>query len=303
MTKISGTTSGLPARIFTLLMFLACFAGVLKCQEAKAAPKPHPEYVVSTKWLADHLTDPKLVIIHMGNPDEFKAGHIPGARLLTGNKIAGQGTELLPDDQLKANLEALGISDDSRVVIYTAGWQPMAARVFFTLDYVGFNNAALLDGGFDAWQEEKRAVSTEEPVITKGSLTLHPRPEIVAKLDVVRQVVNTPGTNTAIIDARPLRRYRQGHLPGAVPMFWEKNLVSADDLVQLLKKPDDLRKMYAAAGVTPGKKIISYCEVGLQASYAYFIARYLGYDAAMYDGSYDEWSKEKQPSIRGDNAR
>jgi thiosulfate/3-mercaptopyruvate sulfurtransferase len=71
----------------------------------------------------------------------------------------------------------------------------------------------------------------------------------------------------------------------------------------MLKKPDDLRKMYAAAGAAPGRKIVSYCEVGLQASYTYFIARYLGYDAAMYDGSYSEWSTAKQASIRGDNPR
>jgi thiosulfate/3-mercaptopyruvate sulfurtransferase len=86
-------------------------------------------------------------------------------------------------------------------------------------------------------------------------------------------------------------------------LFWEKNLKEPEEIVQLLKNPEDLRKMYVAAGVTPGKKIVSYCEVGLQASYAYFIARYLGYDAAMYDGSWSEWSKEKQPSIRGDSIR
>lgn len=86
-------------------------------------------------------------------------------------------------------------------------------------------------------------------------------------------------------------------------MFWEQNLKDPDELAQMLKDPQELRRMYAAAGVVPGKKVISYCEVGQQASYTYFIARYLGYDAAMYDGSWSEWSSAKQPSVRGDNRR
>ena len=284
------------------MIAVALFAGLLQAQQ----PKTHPEYVVSTAWLAEHLSDPKLVIVHVGNPNDFKDAHIPGARFLGGDKFAANtppGTELLPDDQLKTNLEAIGISDDSRVIIYTPDWQPMAARVFFTLDYLGFRNAALLDGGMDAWLAEKRATSNEVPAVTHGTLTVHPHPEIVAKLDAVKQLVSEGNSQTVIVDARPLRRYRSGHLAGAVPMFWEKNLKGPEEIVQLLKSPEELRKMYVAAGVTPGKKIVSYCEVGLQASYAYFIARYLGYDAAMYDGSWSEWSREKQPSVRGDSAR
>ena len=70
----------------------------------------------------------------------------------------------------------------------------------------------------------------------------------------------------------------------------------------LLKSPDQLRQLFAAATVTGNKKVVSYCEVGLQASYVYMLARYLGFDAAMYDGSYSEWSDAKQPVIRGDSA-
>src|SRR3954469_14673678 len=147
-------------------LVLAILAGVLQAQQ----PKTHPEFVVSTKWLADHLSDPKLVIVHIGDPEGFKTAHIPNARLLTPPKFTGPGTELLPEDQLKTNLEAIGISDDSRVVIYTPDWQPMATRLFFTLDYLGFHNAAMLDGGIDKWQDEKRTISTDEPAVTKGSL-------------------------------------------------------------------------------------------------------------------------------------
>jgi thiosulfate/3-mercaptopyruvate sulfurtransferase len=289
-----------------LVVVTTMVIGLVAVAQQPAAARTRPELLVSTQWLADHLSDPKLVLVHVGDADAYKTAHLPGARLLTTDKIATQHemphVELLPDDQLKANLEAIGISNDSRVVIYSPDWDPYATRLYFTLDYLGVaDHAALLDGGIEKWNLEKRPTSTDAATVTKGLLTIHPHPEIVAKMAAVQQLTSGSDSSTVLIDARPIKRYRAGHLPGAAPFFWEKNLVSAEDPV--LKSPEELRKMYAAAGATPGKKIVSYCEVGLQASYAYFIARYLGYDAAMYDGSYMEWSTAKQPSVRGDSPR
>ena len=267
----------------------------------------HPNLVVSTQWLADHLSDPHLVIVYVGHDHgDYAAGHIPGSRFLPMNKFVSNqdpGTELLPADQLKANLEAIGIGDDSRVVYYAPDWDPMATRLFFTLDYLGHGDqAALLDGGMDEWLREKRPTSTEEPKITPGTLTVHPHPEIVAKMDwMARLVAEKPGGEVVIIDARPGKRYRAGHLAGAQSMFWENALVSQNE--GLLRSPQQLRQQFQAIGVTQGKKLVSYCEVGLQASYTYFLARYLGYDAVMYDGSYSEWSAAKEPVVRGDSPR
>jgi thiosulfate/3-mercaptopyruvate sulfurtransferase len=268
----------------------------------------NPELLVSTQWLADHLSDPHLVIVYVGHmPEDYHAAHIPGSRFLAMDKIVDDrppGTELLPPEQLKKNLEDIGISDDSRVVYYAPDWDPMATRLFFTLDYIGHGeHAALLDGGMDRWLHEKRPTSTEDPAITRGMLTIHLHPEVVEKMDAMKKLVadDSSKSGVLIIDARPMKRYRAGHLPGAVPMFWETNLVNADDPV--LKTPHELRQMFAKAGYTNGEKVVSYCEVGYQASYTYFVARYLGLNAAMYDGSYSEWSPAKQPVVRGDAAR
>ena len=302
-------------RVYTCcLLVMTCLAATTIAQELRPADgKTHPELLVSTQWLSDHLSDPKLVIIDVGMPGmgsmsgmapEYKDGHIPGARLLYERQFASSappGTELLPDDQLKSNLQAIGISDDSRVVIYSSHWTPLAARLLFTLDYLGFRNAALLDGGMDAWMAEKRPMSTAQTKITPGVLTIHPHPEIVARMAEVQQLTGRSNSQAVLLDARPKKRYEAGHLPGAIPMFWENNLVSRSNPV--LRNPDELRNMYVAAGASAGKKIVSYCEIGEQASYAYFIARYLGYDAAMYDGSYSEWSAAKQPVVQGDNSR
>jgi thiosulfate/3-mercaptopyruvate sulfurtransferase len=292
----------------TLFALAGCVLyGSLWSQPVAPTAGSRPDMLVSTQWLADHLADPHLVLVHVGgSPNDYHAQHIPGARHLPTDKLVDQkppGTELLPPEQLKKNLEEIGISDDSRVVFY-ADWDPMATRLFFTLDYLGrAEHAALLDGGMEQWSLEKRPISTEDPKITPGHLTITVHPEVVARMDWMAKVAGVdPATGgVAVVDSRPLKRYRSGHLAGAAPMFWETALVSPQKPV--LRPPQELKKMLADLGITPGKKIVSYCEVGWQASYTYFLARYLGFDAAMYDGSYNEWSAAKQPVVRGDSPR
>jgi len=265
----------------------------------------HPELVVSTQWLADHLNDPSVVIVHIGHEEgDYRAAHIPGARYLAMDKFATghtpPGTELLPPDQLKKNLEEIGIGDNTRVVYYAPDWDPMATRLFFTMDYLGHGNqASLLDGGLDQWIREKRPTSTQVSTGKPGSLTVHLHPEIIAKMDCMKNLVDHPEQGVVIVDARPSKRYRNGHLRGAESFYWENALVSEKE--PLLKSPEQIRQLFTAAGVTGSKKAVSYCEVGLQASYVYLLARYLGIDAAMYDGSYSEWSDAKQPVVHGDN--
>jgi thiosulfate/3-mercaptopyruvate sulfurtransferase len=286
--------------------FSAAVLGVsAAASAASAGAAAHPELVVSTKLLSEHLSDPNLVIVHVGHDEEdYRGAHIPGAIFLSTDKIATShaepGTELLPPEELKKNLEAIGIGDNSRVVYYSPDWDPMATRLFFTMDFLGHGGqAALLDGGLDQWIREKRMTATEASTGKPTTLTVHLHPEIVTKIDSMEKLVAQPDKGIVIVDARPAKRYRNGHLRNAQSVYWENALVSDKD--PLLKSPAELRQLFTGAGVTGKKKAISYCEVGLQASYVYFLARYLGIDAAMYDGSYREWSQAKRPAIRGDS--
>jgi thiosulfate/3-mercaptopyruvate sulfurtransferase len=125
-----------------LLMSLVSLAASDTPKGSAGAGAAHPELVVSTQWLADHLNDPNLVIVHIAHDEgDYRAAHIPGARYLAMDKFATDqmtkpGTELLPPDQLKKNLEEIGIGDDTRVVYYAPDWDPMATRLFFTMDYL-----------------------------------------------------------------------------------------------------------------------------------------------------------------------
>jgi thiosulfate/3-mercaptopyruvate sulfurtransferase len=267
------------------------------------------EMLVSTKWLADHLKDPNVVLLHLAdNLSDYKRGHIPGARYLSMKKITTDNgpisVELPSVDQLQNTFSELGVGDNTRVVIYATNWFPDAARAYFTLDYLGHGDkAALLDGGIEQWLAEDRPVSGETPTFSPATFTPHVHENFRALLDQVKIDVDAkPGEEPEqLIDARPARRYSAGHLGGAGNVYWQDTLVSEENPV--FQSPEKLRAIYASRGIVPGKKIITYCEVGLQASHGYFLAKYLGYDAAMYDGSFQEWSSKDMPLVKGEAKR
>jgi thiosulfate/3-mercaptopyruvate sulfurtransferase len=258
------------------------------------------EMLVSTDWLAAHLKDDALVVMHVGSQKDYDAGHIPGARLLTLAEISvtGEGglrLELPPVSTLKAALEKLGVSNSSRVVIYPAGEAVQAAtRVWFTLDYLGLGDrASLLDGGLAAWRAEGRPVSTEAAQWTPGTLTVTPRPALVAEADWIHAHLKDP--KVRVVDARTPEFYsgenaggmpRAGHVPGAVNVPFSSLLGEGRKLLPAA----ELREKLGPAGGTT----VTYCHIGAQATVVYFVARYLGHDVKLYDGSWQEWSGRKE---------
>ena len=196
------------------------------------------EMLVSTKWLADHLKDPDVVILHICDGfSDYKRGHIPGARYLAMKKISVDigpvSVELPSVQQLQQAFSELGVGDNTRVVIYTTGWFPYAARAWFTLDYLGHGDkATLLDGGIDQWLAEDRAViGGNSPEAPAATFTPHVHDDYRALFDEVKADVDAkPGEEPEqIVDARPPRGYTNGHLAGATNIYWQETLVSEDD--------------------------------------------------------------------------
>lgn len=271
-----------------------------------APPKVRADLLVSTAWLAEHQKDPNLVLLHVADTfADYRRGHIPGARFLaTGKFIDNAGTlgaELPAVEALAKAFSDLGLSEKSRIVVYTTAWPPTAARAFYTLDYLGAGDrTALLDGGVEQWLAEGRPVTDAVPAFAAAPFAPRLRPEVRAALEEVRKGVEAPPAAAAcqLVDSRPPKRFQAGHLAGAHPLYWQETLVSEERPTFL--PPDKLRALLAARGVVPGKKVLTYCEVGLQASHGYFLFRYLGFEAAMYDGSYQEWSAAKLLVAAGD---
>jgi len=278
---------------------------MLTAAGALAAQTLRPNLLVSTDWLAAHLKDPNLTVVHVTrDPRNYQAGHIPGARLLTWDQFTinreGIPVELPAVADLVGQLEKAGISDETRVVLYGDNLGLAAARAWFTLDFLGHGyHAALLDGGLEKWRAESRPLSQDTPAIRRGRLTPRLRRQALVGLARMRTLVEAKDPAVLLLDARPPAEYRgekpfgnpplAGHIPGAVNLYWMDALASQDRPV--LRPPAELRRMFQAAGARPGRRLVAYCGAGVQAAYVYFMARYLGYDAALYDGSLAEWTR------------
>jgi len=283
-----------------LLVLSACAVGLLAASSAVAQTKgTSKQIIVSTEWVAERIHDPNLVLLEIGEKSDYDRGHIPGARFFEFEKVStpegsGLDLELPPVDQLVKVFEDAGITDQSKVVVYYGKeWVTATARVYLTLDYLGLRDRTyFLDGGMPAWRKAGYQVSTDVPNLSKGTLTPHPRSDVVTNIDYVSKELHHPGV--AIVDVRQSDCYnaksdchfRPGHIPGAVNIPVEA--VVNDDLK--LKSTAQLRQIFADGGIHHGEQVITYCHIGQRASLLYIIARELGYDARMYDGSYEEWS-------------
>jgi len=128
--------------------------------------------LVTPAWLADHLGDKSVVILNIGQRPAYDAGHIPGARFVEMSSISSSQPlllELPTIEKLKQSFEALGVSDNSRIIIaFSDNWISPSTRVYFTLDYLGLGKqTSLLDGGVEAWRKEGRSIVTDVPQATR----------------------------------------------------------------------------------------------------------------------------------------
>ena len=263
--------------------------------------------VVTTEWLAAHLSDPSVVVVEVTHEAGPRGAHIPGSRALFYRHLTisrdGLGTELPSPDSLKALLEGIGVSSSSRVVVY-ADEAPMATRLLMTLDYIGHRNFAYLDGGLPKWKSEQRDVSSEEPPATRGTLKIAPRTDLVVSADWLSARIGKSGV--ALIDTRTDGEYNgtgnrsgmpsAGHLDGARQLEWESLFEQSNSL--LLKDRVTLARMYAER-MKAGDTVVTYCWVGYRASATFFAARLLGLNAKFYDGSYQDWQLRKLPTKAG----
>ena len=278
---------------------------------AFAAPAPcggHGDkntMLVTTAWLAEHLKDANLVVLGVGNKEDYDKGHIPGSLYISYHDTHlmeapnGLSVELPPMADLEALFGKFGVTNDSRIVLYplkdTFSW---ATRIYLTLDAMGLGReAALLDGGLPVWSAEGRPVTKEVRTVTPGKVTTCAQSDVITNLDDVKANVKHAGVD--IIDARATEFYtgqtkpgdqRRGHIPGAASIPYTSLL----DAQGKWKSADELAAKFRDAGIKPGDRVIAYCHIGQQATAVYFAARYLGINVRLFDGSWEEYSKHAE---------
>jgi thiosulfate/3-mercaptopyruvate sulfurtransferase len=265
--------------------------------------------LISGSELAAALNDSDLVLLHVTDrASVYEDAHIPGARMLRYGDFAidgpdNLGSELPPAAQVKQVFGAAGVSNTSRVVVYGTS-AVAAARAFFTLDAMGHTRVALLDGGLRAWRAENRPTeSGPGESAPKGTFTPVLNAARLASAQQIQQQMASGGIS--LVDVRPDAEYlgtdggmgmhAPGHIDGAAQLPWD-TLVGTDG--RFLPR-EQLQAKLVAAHVVADKPVVAYCMVGMRASVVYFVARLLGYDARLYDGSIVDWTQKKLPVKTG----
>lgn len=270
--------------------------------------------LVTTEWLSEHLNDPDLVVLDctvLIEPDEngawhavsgraaYEAGHIPSAGFAD---LMGDLSD--PDspfrmamptpEQFSVAMGALGVGEDSRVVLYSARNPDWAARVWWMLRWAGFDRVALLDGGLQAWKAEGQPLSTEPANRLAKQFVAAPRPELIA--DRGQMFAAVDNSDVSIVDTLSDAHYRgefsmyarPGHIPGAT------NTPSSDllDEAGRYRSYDELETMLD--GDRNGR-VITYCGGGIAASSVAFTMHRLGFtNVAVYINSLQEWAADPE---------
>jgi thiosulfate/3-mercaptopyruvate sulfurtransferase len=263
--------------------------------------------VVSADWLHQNLNQPGLVLLQIGDDRSrpvYDEGHIAGSvflnpfQKLSTPRVEGQLILELPEASvLAANLEEMGISNGSRVILIMANeYLTPTTRTYFTLVHAGLDGqVSVLDGGLEAWKAAGYPVTAEVATVTPGKFTPKLQPVVVTNAEYVAG--HLKDATVRIVDARTpnfyqgaeTRQGRNGHIPGAVNVPF--STVVGDRM--FFKSPEQLRQLFTEAGVTEGQKVVTYCHIGQQASAAWFAAKLAGFDAVLYDGSFQDWAARK----------
>ena len=288
-----------PAALFALAM---TFPVLVSPRRERAEPVPAAAgLVVTADWLASHQGDPDLVILEVGEEADYKSGHVPGARPVNVMAFHSHGTGMPPAAHLVRAVEALGISNRSRIVLY--GDIHGASIFWIMLEYLGMGDRAFqLDGGKFAWLAAGQKLTTEAPSYLARHFVPQLKPDIV--VDAGWIVAHLKDPTLALIDARSAAEFagtshmsgeRPGHIPGATNLDWEATL----DGQRRFLSAHQLRALFARAGYAPGDQLVMYCTVGMRASHLYFVARHLGLTPRLYQGSMNDWASDpSRPVVR-----
>ncbi len=229
----------------------------------------HPELLVETDWLAEHLNDPDLRIVDADYPASYARAHIPGAvGHLSDNiylKTKNGDTFIMGPEQFAETMAKMGIGDDTLVVAYDSHMSLYAARFWWALNYYGHTNAKVLNGGWHKWLLEGRPTTMAVPTIDASAFTFTPRVDesVITSCELLRSAVGRP--DSAIVDVRTDGEWngtvdrgnkRAGHVPGAVHIEWV-NFVTPD-AAHTFRPAAELREMLRAQGITPDKNVYTY---------------------------------------------
>ena len=250
-----------------------------------------PGLLVDPDWLEAHLGHDGLRIVDLRDRDGYAKAHLPGAVQLDLKKLGyswgGLSGMLLPPDEFAAQMARMGIASEDAVVAYDDNCGLAASRLAWALHHYGHWSAAVLDGGWDLWQEDLRP--TEDGIVASRSATFEVRATPDVSADYGWITAHGSEADVILLDTRSQAEFDQGHLPGAVCWDWFRAV--PEDSWRTSRGPEELSAELARIGVTESKEIVTYCETGVRAAHTYVMLRQIGFPRVrLYDGSWQDWS-------------
>ena len=271
---------------------------------APAAPtaRAADPLLIDAATLAAQRSARDLRIVDMADEvATYRRGHIPGAVHVDVEDarvpVAGRGYRLPNVDEAARLFGKLGLTPATRVVVYDDADGLNAAWLFYVLEALGHARVAILDGGIAAWRRVGQPLTSETPTIAPTTYRPVPSSDRVTTAEWIRDHLDDK--SVALVDARSSAEYtgakrhalRGGHIPSAVNLEWRQNLRPDGTFKSL----DELRAMYTAAGVTPDKTVVTYCQTHHRGAHTYFVLRLLGYPRVVgYDRSWAEWGNRDE---------
>jgi thiosulfate/3-mercaptopyruvate sulfurtransferase len=267
----------------------------------------HPDVIVDTQWIYDHLNDPQVRIAEVDyNPStSYTIGHIPGAVLFDWKQDLNDQNkkDIISKEGCEDLLQRTGVNNDTTLVLYGDYKNWFAAFAFWVFKYYGFNDVRLMNGARKKWFEEDRPVSLDVPSHQRGNFKAsEPDNSIRVFIPYVKEILSSK--DKILVDVRSPEEYsgkilvlpvyaseqppRGGHIPGAINIPWDW-AVNEDGT---FKSAEELRKIYNSMNVTNNKEVITYCRIGERSAYTWFVLKYLlGYpNVKNYEGSWAEWA-------------
>lgn len=293
--------------IFTYILPLLLFAACSQVEEQPLTDYPKSSLLISAAELSERVgSDEDLIVID--TRDEVPDSLIPGAI-----HFAAVSELIDPDhpvdfyligpETFQEKMRELGLDNDERVVLYDGGNSLAAARLFYALDYYGFSNASVLNGGFQAWLEEGLPIAAEPDSADLGMYTVAVQEAKICDINYVVEAANDP--DKIIFDARSAGEYdgteeraeKNGHIPNAINLEWS-NVLESEGVPYFLPA-QEIQNRFNALGITPDKEVITHCHTNVRGSHAYFTLRLMGFDSVRtYEGSWAEYGNSSETIIQ-----